>query len=164
MNARLHPRRRGMMACNRSMATPVIRCAGDMWVLFAGDKPLIWRLEDRIPYDRAHIIHVLRDAKPVEFHTGPFGYWRLRLDFPDTRIHWTSTDHWGHRTQWSVDTDYDTTVRILERFLEHGDPLVEAGRLIEQSLSETDDARRLMLLDKATCLIEQAKGRHYGLG
>lgn len=146
------------------VAIPEIRRVGGQWVLYADDRPLIWRVEEKIPYDRAHIVRVLRMRKPIEFHTGLFGCWRLRLEFPDTRIHWTKFDHWGRRIQWTVDTDYDTTVRVLECFLQHGDPLVEAGRFIEQALSETDDASRLILLDKATCLIEQAKGGNHGLG
>ncbi|KAA8828139.1 hypothetical protein [Bifidobacterium myosotis] len=146
------------------VATPEIRCVGGQWVLYADDRPLIWRVEERLPYDRAHVLRVLRMREMVEFRSGPFDCWRLRLEFPGTRIHWTRFDHWGRRIQWTVDTDYDATVRVLGCFLEHGDPLVEAGRIIERALGETDDARRLMLLDKATCLIEQAKGGNHGLG
>lgn len=146
------------------IAKPEIRRVAGQWVLYADDRPLIWRVEEKLPYDRANVLRVLRMRETVEFRSGPFDCWRLRLEFSGTRIHWTDFDHWGRRIRWTVDTDYDMTVRVLECFLEHGDPLVEAGRLIEQALSETDDARRLVLLNGATRLLERVKGGDHDLG
>ncbi len=118
-----------------SVVTPEIRFFADCHWLMA-DNIILLKITPMLPYEWSNLRRLFDCKSTFETRSGPFDYWRIRLEFDGNLIHWTVSDGWWHPKTTTFDTDYETTMRVL---FEHGYDLWRKDNGI---MDETDKAIR----------------------
>ena len=91
-----------------SVVTPEIRFFADCHWLMA-DNIILLRITPMLPYEWSNLRRLFDCKSTFETRSGPFDYWRIRLEFDGNLIHWTVSDGWWHPKTTTFDTDYETT-------------------------------------------------------
>lgn len=95
-----------------SVVTPEIRFFADCHWLMA-DNIILLRITPMLPYEWSNLRRLFDCKSTFETRSGPFDYWRIRLEFDGNLIHWTVSDGWWHPKTTTFDTDYETTMTVL---------------------------------------------------
>lgn len=95
-----------------SVVTPRIELIGDRHRLWAGDVPLV-DITPMLPYEWSNLRRLFDRRSVFEIRSGPFGYKCVRIEFDGNLIHWTVSYGWWHPKTTTVDTDCETTMRVL---------------------------------------------------
>lgn len=120
-----------------SVVTPEIRFFADCHWLMA-DNIILLRITPMLPYEWSNLRRLFDCKSTFETRSGPFDYWRIRLEFDGNLIHWTVSDGWWHPKTTTVDTDCETTMRVL---FEDG---YDLWRKDNDIMDETDKAISLL--------------------
>lgn len=86
-----------------------IEQANDM----VADNIILLRITPMLPYEWSNLRRLFDCKSTFETRSGPFDYWRIRLEFDGNLIHWTVSDGWWHPKTTTFDTDYETTMTVL---------------------------------------------------
>ena len=100
------------MVQEMSVVTPEIRFFADCHWLMA-DNIILLRITPMLPYEWSNLRRLFDCKSTFETRSGPFDYWRIRLEFDGNLIHWTVSDGWWHPKTTTFDTDYETTMTVL---------------------------------------------------
>lgn len=100
------------MVQGMSVVTPEIRFFADCHWLMA-DNIILLRITPMLPYEWSNLRRLFDCKSTFETRSGPFDYWRIRLEFDGNLIHWTVSDGWWHPKTTTFDTDYETTMTVL---------------------------------------------------
>lgn len=95
-----------------SVVTPRIELIGDRHHLWAGDVPLV-DITPMLPYEWSNLRRLFDRRSVFEIRYGPFEYKCVRIEFDGNLIHWTVSYGWWHPKTMTVDTDCETTMRVL---------------------------------------------------
>lgn len=95
-----------------SVVTPRIELIGDRHHLWAGDVPLV-DITPMLPYEWSNLRRLFDRRSVFEIRYGPFEYKCVRIEFDGNLIHWTVSYGWWHPKTTTVDTDCETTMRVL---------------------------------------------------
>lgn len=95
-----------------SVVAPEIRFFADCHWLMA-DNIILLRITPMLPYEWSNLRRLFDCKSTFETRSGPFDYWRIRLEFDGNLIHWTVSDGWWHPKTTTFDTDYETTMTVL---------------------------------------------------
>lgn len=77
------------------------------------DNIILLRITPMLPYEWSNLRRLFDCKSTFETRSGPFDYWRIRLEFDGNLIHWTVSDGWWHPKTTTFDTDYETTMTVL---------------------------------------------------
>ena len=122
-----------------SVVTPEIRFFADCHWLMA-DNIILLKITPMLPYEWSNLRRLFDCKSTFETRSGPFDYWRIRLEFDGNLIHWTVSDGWWHPKTTTFDTDL-----YWDDLFSNGDP-VETGAVIFQSQGAEDHPISLDLL------------------
>lgn len=100
------------MVQGMSVVTPEIRFFADCHWLMA-DNIILLKITPMLPYEWSNLRRLFDCKSTFETRSGPFDYWRIRLEFDGNLIHWTVSDGWWHPKTTTFDTDYETTMTVL---------------------------------------------------